>query len=692
MRFVEGCLLFLVFSVSAWAGDFPRLQALGRDVPGFNTATTSSMTVADFDGDGVDDLVVATASGNDSLLTVYGFANGAYAAKQFLVAPGTRLVGLMAHSAGGATHVFAIAEDRHATEFEGWPLQVVRSFQVGDAGWFGAIDAAVVGDTDADGHDEILVTNYSQGLQDYDLDTLALRWTIDGGGGAGILLTQLDADPALEIVVGGIPGLVYDGATHATEWSYKDGFGANLAPAHAGPLMEFASAAPNAVRVFQAQPYSPSWEIGDNTWNIGAMTTADLDDDGTDDIVVASTNGVSVYDGVSHAVVHSFVRDNFYPTGKAAVVDLDGDGVRELALTIDGGYPLSSVFSVHNLIDGSLEAQLTAGMRGRYLAASAVALPANRIGMLFGSADVIYNAPVWREVDGIGGAPLWQPMPSDTMPVSVGTSFGVSDLGGGRPGFVLSGVGATGERLLSAYDALDHALLWSIDSGLGHPLENRTIVAADVVPRASGQADTGVACIGSTTGSRLFTFALADGTPGWESVGMSASCRGVLAGDFGGGTRLLVAVLDTTLRAYDEQSHLLAWSLPGEYAGATLIDGVAGREFVTYAGSRLDFHDATTRALLRSYDLGDVVMSVKQLDDIHALIVAAGGRLLLVDGADGTLRETSDYLGFGLADGNDLAVVPMAGNSWFVGATTQGVVYRFRVITGDAVFVDGFDG
>ena len=86
-----------------------------------------------------------------------------------------------------------------------------------------------------DGHDELVVGGgFFAGVWAFDLASGAQRWFEPNAQAQDLLLLQLDGDPALEIVCAGTPGVILDGATHATDWTYKDGFGNYLAAYHEG--------------------------------------------------------------------------------------------------------------------------------------------------------------------------------------------------------------------------------------------------------------------------------------------------------------------------------------------------------------------------------------------------------------------------------------------------------------------------
>jgi hypothetical protein len=171
------------------------------------------------------------------------------------------------------------------------------------------------------------------------------------------------------------------------------------------------------------------------------------------------------------------------------------------------------------------------------------------------------------------------------------------------------------------------------------------------------------------------------------------ACRGVMAGHFDQGTQqLIVAVLPDSLRAFDAQSHLLVWTLPVSADGATLLDqGVGGREMAVFQGSHISFYDAATRALLRGFDFDAPVTAVREIHDIHSLLIAANGRLLIVDGASGAVLASSDFLGNGLGAANQLAISPMSDSAYLVGAGSDVGVFRFNVTLSEAIFANGFD-
>jgi hypothetical protein len=695
MRFVVPMTLAAALATGvsgavAAATAVPTIQELGRLSLSFEPSMRGPFAVADFDGDGAEDIVLGGQAGADLLLQVYGRRAGSYISKQLLVLPGGgNPPRILVHAQGGQPHLYVFMADGKGHEFAGWPLQRVRSFDLAFS-----VDAAVIGDIDNDGNEDIVVSSTRWGgLQVMDLATLAVRWTDQNVNAGDLLLAQLDADPALEIVVSGVPGIIIDGATHATEWTYKDGFGDYLSPYHGGATPQFLGAhAWNAMGVFQSQPYSPLWDV--SVFNVGAVAAYDFNGDGKDDIIEgdAQFGGVNIVDGQTHTVTLSIPHSS-YSSAAVGAVDLDHDGVREIAhAAMQADFLGDEIFALYNPVDGSTVWELDRGPSAPYVGPSAASSGSPGVmRFLFGATTPFSNGPAWTQLDGATGTLLWQSAMDDSaLPQVPVASISLPDTGTGS-GFIVAGERAY-RPVIVAIDDATHAMRWQIDGDPGHPLEGREVAALSTVPRAVGAPDTGIACLRESGGSRLLTFGLADGQSSWMSVLMSSPCVGTMAGDFGGGSRLLVAVLGTTLRAYDATTHLLAWSLPmqGTIDGATLLDGVNGREFVVFSGTQLIFHDAVTRDVLREFDLGEPIKAVQELGTIHALAVSVGGRLVLLDGADGQVRASSDFLGSDFGAHNQLATLPVSGQ-WFIGGVSSAGAFRF-LIGVDELFANGFDG
>src|SRR5205085_6015820 len=190
----------------------------------------------------------------------------------------------------------------------------------------------VIADLDGDGKLEVIVkcgTSYSAGaLQIFDLQTRALKMTIPANGNSSrsfrkLAVGQMDADAALEIVALGANGsdpylYVFDGLTGALDYQ---------------------------------SPYTPYYSVP------GFMTTAlyvgNLDGDATTEIVVGTTdnkievlNGASSFIQWSSAALDGSIVD-------MAVADIDHDGTLELVVGTNGG------FYIFNATTGEIRSHVT---------------------------------------------------------------------------------------------------------------------------------------------------------------------------------------------------------------------------------------------------------------------------------------------------------------------------------------------
>jgi hypothetical protein len=234
-----------------------------------------------------------------------------------------------------------------------------------------------------------------------------------------------------------------------------------------------------------------------------------------------------------------------------------------------------------------------------------------------------------------------------------------------------------------------------VDGTTWPALDNREVSDAKEVDLDGTPAI--VSCLHGNEGARLFLMDAASGAVLWQSVAMNTGprgCIGLVSGRFeDDGDPLVVAVFESSIRAFNANTRLLEWTFSGEVDGASLVEGGAGgREFAVFKGSQLRFLDAGSRKLLREFDLGEPVTALSEVDgDIRHLLVAAGGHLLLVDGVGGSVLQASGYLGDALAAGNRLAVYKVGVSTYLVGAGSAGGVFRFRLNLDERIFEDGFE-
>jgi hypothetical protein len=156
-----------------------------------------------------------------------------------------------------------------------------------------------------------------------------------------------------------------------------------------------------------------------------------------------------------------------------------------------------------------------------------------------------------------------------------------------------------------------------------------------------------------------------------------------------------VVVTRQALRAYDVSTGTELWTMLQDNRGASYVpDGVDGRpELAVFTNnSGLTYFDASTRAVLRSYPTHPSDRLALALGgDVHRMLIATQGTLVLVDGATGQILATGPDLGPVPEDGFGLAAAPMGRDAWTIGLSTENGLYRLRLILSESLFSDSFE-
>ncbi len=676
----------------------PQFSELGHDYPGFAQADRGEFAVADLDQDGRDDFafVGETGANNTWALFVVGKnTNGEFAFKQQMLIPDAGVFRVLAvPQPAGAAHVLTIGYDGIAREYGGWPLAPIHQFATLDSP-----TGAAVGDVYGDGVLRVVVRTNSQ-IGVYDVTTGTKDWLQPSSGSGDIVLAQLDADPALEIVLGGsAPGLVLDGASGQVDWQYPDSFGNLLASGPIGPANsdEFVGGG-YQLAFFSGAPYSPLFAYTDGLYfNITALTEGDVFSDGRNLILFAGSNGgLQTIDGIS-GLATPLPNANF-PVNCLALADVEGSGTNAILFADDTSvgiasaqsgaviWQASSRISQFNVaavgdIDADGKSELLTGYDSNVWGQGAAGLEISDMAtgkILADLADSGGNAN-----DAMQIAPsrilVDYELPQSPLIVMAGTA-----LYDGRV-VVVDGKSKTVELQLGAYST--------------GPFASRSISDATLVDMdGDGVKDIVVASqpdLSWVTGAMLQAFTLS-GQPIWNSIGMGTSSFAIngvltLSQDSGAGD-VVVAVLPSGLRAFDRLSHLETWTFDVANNGAVVVPyGVAGVEIAIETGSTIAFYDAATRQYLRQFSLSSDIDAITPLDGrFDQLLVSSGGSLFLLDGT-GNILASTPYLGEQMASPNQLAVERLSPGVWRIGVGGSIGTYRYKLELSDRIFGSTFE-
>ena len=702
-------LIFVLLGSSPEASG-ASLEKVFEVVPGYLSSTfTTDMPTADFDGDGLQDVVVLGSVNYSELIQVVGVQPGqGWKIKQVIIpefsyayAPDGSNLATWADKDGA--HLL-YNRGRSFSEYAGWPLTLVRRIELGDSEH---ISDALVADVDNDGVFELITANndWDHAVRAYSLITGSLLWeTVNlSAYNSTLHVAQLDADPALEIVVTGIPGAIFDGATHAIEWQYKDGLGPFVEHGRFGGSSPRFASLGNRLTMFQSQPWSPLWDF-DNL-NARSSAVSDIDGDQIDELIVSSDNfprSILAMDVQSQTVRSSFPENSAL---QIAAADFDGDPAKEIAI---GRYAYyyetpSNSFRVINATTGADEFVIPTFAPGPYIAGGFIS-DAGAIDLIFGSGSSTNSggnfAGTISRIDSSNGAIRWRTAADSTLNLTRISNLQVASMiGQPQPVVLAAGTDSNfGYAQVVALRSSDGGVLWRMNSSNSALPENVAVNGMSAIDLDGDTlADSVLVC---TSEPRLRLFNAADRSQIWSSVAMASDCRGVMQMS-SNGSKEFVAVLDGGLRAYDAETHLLSWSLPfwNGLTGATYLPrGVAGPELALFSNySSIVFYDAETRSFLRELEYPELgpIQAIAQPTgaSVHDLLVSMKDKLYVVDGVTGTFSASSEGLGIDVGRVNQLAIHDDVSGSVLIGAGSEVAVSTYRMSRfSDAIFSGGFEG
>lgn len=710
IRTVSTILVLVLCWTATWAAPpaGPVFRQIGHNVDAFGDAGTGQIAVADVDHDGTDDLVFGAVATNPILFVVGKTASGSLGFKQALVRPvsdgpsfNNFYARVLAWRRGPGTQIVTVTRNGKAEIFGDWPLTEQRSFSIAND----AV-AAAIGDVNHDQADELLVLT-SLTLTAYDLGSGTKEWSLSMNDGTDVAVAQLDNDPALEVIVAGTtPGQVIDGATLATDWSYIDGFGTQLATGTflaSGEPRWVGYGSNDAFTVFGANPWSPRWDYP-TVSNYGVIASGDIDGSGIDSILY-SYGGVRVVDPATQQERLTIPYAG-YAIEAIAVADFNGDGLPDIAFT---GNPYPDDVPTIVVADATSDQILWQYVRSGQSRVTAVGDVDGdgRDEVVNASSGHIYildfqtGAREWRSPNSTGN--------NDPFEIQASRIALVPHVN--RPGMdiVLAGTqdqyGHFGKIVV--IDGATRSLVRQIGYWQSPILSSRAITGLAIMDYDEDGADDYVVATQPTdsgaSGAKLHVFSGASGALLWQSVALGSGSQPIndvvlIPPRTAGGATELVAVLPTNLRAFNSQTQLLDWILFADCDEAAYVDaGLSGPELMLYQrDGTVAFHDAQTRDFLRSITLESPAGGVVPLQgDVRILLVAADQSVQLVDGRDGAVLADETLVGNVFDLRRHLptlpAATPFGPTSWHISVSTEPALWRLRLDASDRIFIGTFE-
>lgn len=696
MRAPLALLPLLVTAVSAaTAGPPPdaRFIELGERIDFFDQTARSGFAVADFDGDGRNDAAFLARTDGPVLFVLGRASYGAMVIKssQSVADDGEPVRTLMA-TVQGAARILTVGSNGTVRLYGGWPLaeQANRSIEPNAL-------AVEIGDVDGDGHDDLVALTADRILR-YDLDSGALTGSLPVSGHSALALAQLDADPALEIILGGTaPGRVIDGATFATDWTYIDPFGPHVV---AGRFASDSSmrwfGIDDSYTLYRAEPWSPLWSATAHS-PVTSVAAGDMDGSGRDLLLFGTSLNARAIDPRTRQEV--WQRAPIYGgVMRIAAVDLEGTGSNAVLYASASSPGLLTLIGIHSTqptwtqaiptgrfdslalgdVDGDGRIELVAAAQGQQVGTLAV-------------FDAETGREKWRNaLTNDQDAPFYLAAHHvDLFPHENGTGMSIlfaGESGRGGRATVADGVTMRPERLLP--DSND-------------PMSTRRVARSATLDfDADGTRDyvfATEAVESFPAGAKIYVYSGTDSRRLWESPVLGPSLATVhnlfTVAQENGDTEIVV-VLNDGLRAFSAASGLLTWSFGVPSDGATWIaHGAAGPEMLLFSESGdVTVYDYATRTPLRSFTLPAPLRAVAApKGDATVLIAAANGRLLQVDGLSGAVGVTSAVFDTMHLPMRPLATLARSDSSWLIAAGTDHKLVRYRLDLDDRIFRSDFD-
>jgi len=704
-------LLLLALAVAA-AGTLhagpPRFVQDGYRLDSLVFENAGLIAEGDFDADGKAELALTGWSSwsipfveRRPVLAILDHEHGEYRLSHRLLLPSdAQPVTSLGWSDAGTDRIVLVDRRGMASIFSGVPLAESFRFPiVNDA------RAAAIGDVDADGRQDLLVLDRN-GFYTYELPSGRLSETYLAPGHADIAVAQLDADPALEIVLSGalLGAKVVDGVTLSTEWTYAMGFGHLLTTGNflgneteqwAGVLYRHDYA------VFGSAPWGAVWHVPSDG-EVRAIGTARSASSSRDVLLIGPGlwGYLNVVDGISGQTLFSARNDGDYVLATTGE-DIDGDGIdewvfasetassRATALTVADGADGSIRWQFHTTtkpysaaalgdVDGDGQVELVAANRASYTSTVAI-------------LDAASDALLWRSPAESAHGEVWQ-----TQILAIALRDRTGSVG---MDIVVAGEWGPTWRIYVLDGITKNVMLDMHGLGSG-PLAQVSPIDMVLVDR-EGDGAKDIAMLmrdRGADGALSIVLWNAQGQLLWRSApfeGFETVAHSLLAAP--GGTDAnpqLLAILADGIRAFDATNGQESWQLSAPGDGATLISaGPSGPELAVYLNDgSVRFYDATTRELLRHRQFPAPLRSLQALDGkVHSLLAAVHDRLVLVDGRTGEVRSESEVLTPFWPARQAISASRSGDHDWIVASPTSVALHRLRIETPDQIFAHGFE-
>ncbi|HUM10680.1 MAG TPA: FG-GAP-like repeat-containing protein [Myxococcaceae bacterium] len=551
----------------------------GFEIPGGR----AGLRVLDLDGDGVAEALIAGRTG----LYAFGKTDAGFAQEWMQPFP---------PGAGGVSAVAAADLDgdrRPEIAFSTGQILVLldgrtrRELARLDLGSGSRCADLAMADLDRDGTIELVCLDAtsdpfnaaSARLRVLDALTLTPRWeTPQLGLGTSLAVGNVDADPALELVTAG--GYVFDGATHANEWAYGEGFGSVVAVGDLdGDGVAEIVGLQGVIRGYSAVLHSPVWEQAGG-FGYQALELADLDGDGKQEVLAGDGQWGNVtayrYVPASNSLTSLWsINSQDYGVSALGVGDLDGDHLPDVVWGTGAGSSGADKLVVAG-DDAGISIKWIGSdpyqLDGPFLGAKLARLP--------GRKALVYEVPSTNS--GYDGARLV------TLDPATGAWSATPELG--------TNWNRTGALEVADVDGdgLDEAYLGTADYYTGY--------------------------VGS------WSFAL--GAPGWRSGTDTGTVVGLARADLSGDGHpdIVVVTSEGYVQAYDVRNQSLIWkstrmSGAGRAVAVADLDGDGVAEIVALADSRLYVYRKATSGPASYLE--------------HASVAVASGADLVVGDLDG---------------------------------------------------------